>query len=286
MLNNKPVEVVVEEAVVEEIATITPTVPEDSIDIIGSVISNSARQNVYITGEWSSSGPWTTYNHSWSNANSIIQGFNMFMGDGFPDGTSNNMYVNDGASNAMTRVREYTHGQRLGNFSKDYYYYDNASSYYGGVSWRCIPVRNTTDADITRTLYAYLSESNGNYGGSSIAVYTPNSNKYSETTGGTWSTPWTGGSNGYEITRSGNITVPANTTVLVFINSTHTYASTYRFKDTNMLYQLDDFFDGDLLCDLRMLETVATARLKGSVSQTTAIPHELYTVCAALQGDR
>lgn len=259
-------------------------VPDDSVNIIGSVISNSARNNVYSTGEWSSTGPWTTYYHSWQDANSITQGFNMFMGDGHPDGTSQFMYVNDG-ENAMTRNREYAHGYRLGNMYKDYFYYDNITSNYGGVSWRCTPVRNTTGAQITRTLNTYLSAVDSTYGGSAIAVYTPNSNTYATTTGGAWTTPWSGGSGTNAATYNGSITIPANTTVLVFTTSCHRYNTTYRFKDSNMLYNLATFFDGDLLCDLRMLETVATARLEGA-TYTNAVPHKLYTVCAALQGDR
>jgi hypothetical protein len=209
----------------------------------------------------------------------------MFMGDGNPDGTHQPMYVNDGAPNAMSRVKEYAHGDRLGNMRKDYDYRDNASGDYAGVSWRCTPVRNTTGSSITRNLSAYLSSTDNNYGGSAIAVYTPNASTYAATTDGTWTTPFTGGSNNAATNRTGSIVIPANTTVLVFTNSTHDYQTSYRFKDTNMLYGLDVFFDGDLLCDLRMLETVATARLTGSTNQV-AVPHELYTICAAQQGDR
>ena len=283
MLKNKAVAAGAAEAVVASL------VPDDSINTIGSVISNSARQNVLatsgITGEWTSSGPWTTYYHSWSNANSITQGFNMFMGDGYPNGTNQKMYVNDGPTGSKSRVKEYAHGNRLGTMLKDHHYLDNTTSSYAGVSWRCTPVRNTTDAAITRDLTVYLSSTDTNYGGCSIAVYTPDSSTYAAATGGTWSTPFTGGSNTPATTRTGSIVIPANTTVLVFTNSIHDYQTTSKFKDTNMLYGLDVFFAGDLLCDLRMLETLATARLTGSTNQV-AVPHELYTVCATQQGDR
>jgi hypothetical protein len=268
-----------------EVGASIPSVPEDSINTIGSVISNSARQNVYTSGEWTSSGPWTNYFHSWQDANSITQGFNMFMGDGYPEGTSQPMYVNDGPSNAMSRVKEFAHGDRLGNMQKSYYYYDNATGNYAGVVWRCTPVRNTTNKAITRSLYAFLSEYDGTYGGSSIAVYTPNASTYAATTDGSWSTPWSGGSTNPASNRVGSIVIPANTTVLVFTNSCIRYATSYRYKDSNMLYNLGVFFDGDLLCDLRMLETLATARLTNT-ARTTALPHKLYTACAAQQGDR
>jgi len=265
---------------------VNTVVPNDHEDIIGSVISNSARQNVYSTGDWSSSGPWTTYYHSWQDANSKTQGFNMFMGDGYPDGTSQLMYVNDGSSNAMNRVKEYSHGTRMGNFYKDYYYYDNVTSNYSGVSWRCTPIRNTTNTSITRTFIQYVSGADTNYGGTGIVTYTPNTSVYSTTTAGTWQDLFTSGSNSVSMSRSVGVVVPANTTVLLFTNSIHKYETTYRFKDTNMLYNLHTSFGTGLVCDLRMLETLATANIGSESTQTTAHPEKLYPACAALYGDR
>lgn len=258
-------------------------VPADNSKIIGSVISNSARNNVYSSGEWSSSANWTTYYHSWQDANSRTQGFNMFMGDGYPTGTSQAMHVNDG-ENAMTRVKEYAHGNRLGNNYKDYYYHDNITTNYSGVSWRCIPVRNTTNSPVTRTFYAQLSSVDTNYGGCCIFTYTPNTSVYSTTTAGTFYEAFTGGSNTVSTTRSGTVTIPANTTILIFINSIHHYETTYRFKDTNMMLYLASFFTGGVVCDLRMLETLATARI--GTTHTAAEPYALYPACANSFGDR
>jgi len=261
------------------------TVPNDSESIIGTVVSNSARQNVYSTGSWTSSGPWTTYYHSWQDANSKIQGFNMFMGDGHPNGTNQGMFVNDG-ENAMSRVKEYAHGNRVGNHYKDMFYYSNSSGNYSGVTWRCIPVRNTTGASITRTLNTYLSSVDTSYGGCGIFVYTPNTGVYSTTTEGTWTIAYGGGGSTPSAVGSGSVTIPANTTVLVFVNSTHYYQTTYRFKDTNMLYNLNTFIGDGLVCDLRMLETVATARIGDYSSNTSSNPWKLYPACATTFGDR
>ena len=258
-------------------------VPADNSKIIGSVISNSARQNVYSSGEWSSSANWTTYYHSWQDINSKIQGFNMFMGDGYPSGTTQTMHVNDG-ENAMTRVKEYAHGNRLGNTYKDYFYYDNVTGNYSGVSWRCIPVRNTTNLPITRTFSAQLSSYDASYGGCCIVTYTPNSSVYSTTTAGDFYEAFSGGSNTANASRTGTVTIPANTTILIFINSIHHYETTYRFKDTNMMINLDSFFTGGVVCDLRMLETLATARI--GTTSTTAEPYALYPACADSFGDR
>ncbi|WP_395160451.1 hypothetical protein [Ilumatobacter sp.] len=258
--------------------------PEDTPDIIGSVITNSARQNVYSTGEWSSSGPWTTYYHSWQDANSITQGFNMFMGDGYPNGSSQPFYVNDG-ENAMTRVKEYAHGRRIGSNRKDYYYYDNITTNYSGVSWRCIPIRNTTASPITRTFNAYLSAVDSAYGGGAVVQYTPNTGIYSTTTGGTWNKIGSANSNTENLVSS-SVVVPAETTILLFLCSVHRYETTYRFKDTNSIYNLHTSFGTGLVCDLRMLETLATARIANESTQTIAEPHKLYPACASIYGDR
>jgi len=262
-------------------------VPADTDLIIGSVVSNSARQNVYSTGEWTSSGPWTTYYHSWQDANSIVQGWNMFMGDGYPNGTSQSMHVNDG-ENAMTRTKEYSHGKRIGNQNKDYFYYDNSTGAYSGVTWRCIPVRNTTDSDITRTFNAYLSSYDASYGGCSIFYYTPtysSGTNYANATGGGWTSIFSGGSNTPSASHGGSVTIPAGQTILLFTNSIHQYSTTYRFKDSNMPYGLDTFFGTGVICDLRMLETLASARI-ADATQTSGLPWKIYPHCATIYGDR
>lgn len=264
--------------------TINQLAPPESDTLIGSIVTNSARGNVYSTGEWTSSGPWTTYYHSWQDASSIVQGWNMFMGDGYPNGTTQQMYVNDG-ENAMTRVREFAWRNRLGNNYKDYFYYDNESGNYAGVTWRCIPVRNTTSSPITRTFSAQLSSINSDYGGCSIFYYTPNSELYSTTTGGTWTSVFSGGSSTSSTTRSGSVTIPANTTILLMTNSSHVYQTTYRFKDSNMPYNLNTFFGTGIQCDMRMLEAIATVRDVGA-GQTDGQPWRIYPVCASNYGDR
>ena len=265
----------------------SPPLPADHADIIGSVVTNSSRQNGYSTGEWSSSGPWTTYNHSWSDINSKTQGFNMFMGDGYPSGgSSESMFTNDGESNAMMRVKEYSHGRRMGNRYKNYYYYDNSTGNYSGVTWRCTPIRNTTASSITRTFNNLVSGKDTSYGGTGITTYTPNTAVYSTTTAGTWQDLYVSGSDEDTAIRSVSVVVPAYTTVLLFTNSIHRYANTYRFKDTNMLYNLHTSFGTGLVCDLRMLETLATANIGSESTNSTMHPEKLYPACAALYGDR
>ena len=264
-------------------------VPNDNDLIIGSIVSNSARNNVYSTGEWSSSGPWTTYYHSWQDANSIVQGWNMFMGDGHPQvgSTSQNMFTNDSDA-AMPRQKEFSWNDRMGSHQRDYLYYDNVTSNYAGVTWRCIPVRNTTGSDITRTFKAYLSSVDSNYGGCSIFYYTPTNSSgtnYANVTGGAWSQVFSGGNNTPSTTRQGSVTIPAGKTILLMVNSCHAYQTTYRFKDSNMPYDLGSFFGTGIQCDMRMLEGLHSIR-DTSAAQTNGQPWRIYPNIATAYGDR
>ena len=260
-------------------------VPDDTEDIIGSIVTSSARSNIYSTGEWSGSAGWTTYYHSLQNEGSKIQYWNNFMGDGYPQGSSQPMFANDDGQQ-MLREKEYTHGDRMGFHNKDLFYYDNENGAYSGITNRVIPIRNTTDAEITRQIATYLSTTNSSHGGGHIFGYTPNSGKYSEVTSGTWVLGWQGGNNSQSVQRLANITVPAKSTVLVFVGSSHHYVTTYRFKDTNMIYNLDTLFTDGLVCDLRMLEALATVRSGQDGTQDSSDPSKIYPLCATYYGDR
>jgi hypothetical protein len=263
----------------------TIIVPDDSEDIIGSVVTSSARANIYSTGEWSGSSGYGTYYHSWQDTNSKFQGWNMFMGDGYPQGSSQNFYVNDDGQQ-MLREKEYTHGRRMGFHNKDLFYYDNENGQYAGITFRVIPIRNTTDSSITKQIATYLSTVNTSYGGGHIFTYTPNSGKYSAVTSGAWVLGWQGGNSSQSVQRLANITVPANSTVLVFVGSSHHYLTTYRFKDTNYIYNMNTLFTGGLVCDLRMLEALATVRAGKEATNAAADPSKIYPLCATYYGDR
>tara|TARA_R110000803_G_scaffold198735_1_gene262587 strand:- start:303 stop:1160 length:858 start_codon:yes stop_codon:yes gene_type:complete len=261
-------------------------VPADSEGIIGSVVTTSARQNVYSTGQWDATGPWTTYHQSWNTADSRTQGWNMFMGDGRPNTTSDYLYSNDGDSSPMRKL-EYAHGDRMGWHYRDFNYHDNANGNYAGVTWRCVPVRNSTDATITRNFRTLLSSIQGTYAGSAIHAFTPSGDGslYSGVTGGDWINVWRGGDDGYS-ERFGDITVAAKSTVLVMVCSSHKYHTSYQFKDSNMCINLDEFFTGGLVCDLRMLAALATVRAGQEDAYNKATPEAIYPLCASNYGDR
>jgi len=262
-------------------------VAPDSWRIVGSLTSQSARGNVYSTGEWTSSGPNSTYQNATAagtNAAYTHQSWNMALGDGYPNGTSDYTYQADYQGHYPRRI-EYAHQNRTGWNYRTNFYYDNNTS-YGGVTWRLMPVRNTTSASITRTLN-FMYSSYDTYNGAACGYYTPNTSVYSTTSGGTWTQSFTSTSN-TQTTSSISVTIPANTTIIVMLVTSHNYQTTYYFSDTSMFYNLNTFFptSGDLVCDNRMLQTLAIYRDNTSSSYTTSAPDQAYTNCAILFGDR
>jgi hypothetical protein len=258
--------------------------PADNSNIYGSVFTASGRGNIYSTGEWSSSGPNSTYQNATaagSNTTYTHMSWNMFMADGYPDGSSQTMYANDyrGLEN---RKKFYANNQRLGVNYRELFYYENNTG-YGGVSWHVMPVRNTTGSSITRSL-SYMYSSYDTYNGAALGYYTPNAATYAATTGGTWTQPFTA-TNTTITNTSSSITIPAYTTVLVMLVTSHNYQTTYYFKESNMFYGLNTFFGTGLVCDLRMLEALATLRTPSS-TYATSYPEQIYTGCAAVYGDR
>jgi hypothetical protein len=266
-------------------APITNTiVPEDTANIYGSVFSASARGNIYSTGEWTSSGPNSTYQNATaagSNATYTHQSFNMFLGDGYPGGTSQIMYSGD-FRGLDYRTILYSGNDRLGHNQRELFYYENNTS-YGGVSWHVMPVRNTTGASITRSLN-FMYSSYDTYNGAALGYYTPNATTYAATTGGTWTQPFT--STASTITSaSASIVIPANTTVLVMLVTSHNYQTTYYFKESSMFYGLSTFFGSGLVCDLRMLNALALLRTP-SATNSVSNPEQIYTGCATTYGNR
>lgn len=261
----------------------------NSNNVIGTVVSSTGQQNSYSSGDWTSSGPWTTYRHDnfFSNNNSYIQGWNMFMGDGYPDGTStsNAFFVNN-TDRDMHRMKQFAHNKRVGYYWRDSYYNDNETS-YGGLTWRCLPIRNGSSSAKSVTIKGYAS-SYSTYTGCSLGYFTPTNSSgtaYSTVTGGTW-TQIASNNSSSEYNMTGTVTVPAGKTVLVFLNSAKAYKTTYRFLDTNFFYDLDvTFSDADIFCDLRMLETLSMGRCIHA-ARTSDQTFYTYNHCAELWGDR
>ena len=262
-----------------------PPVPNDSTLIVGFVRSNSAQQNTYSSPSWSSDGPNGLLNQATIGTDATSRGmaWNMLLGDGYPNGTTDRMFTNNREGNYQREV-VYANNQRLGHIRAINYYNNNTTDNYTGLTWSVLPVRNTTGASITRSLNFYYSADYSSYGGAAIALFTPNAATYSATSGGTWTGLFTSTTD-TTTTVTVSVVVPANTTVLVFAGTTHLYQTTYQFFDYHMYYGLNTFFDGNLICDLRMLNALQLARSPSNTNSTIA-PQQIYTAAATIYGNR
>lgn len=272
------------------IATQTAIPVQEGKGIIGSIVTHSDRQNIYSTGEWSSGAAWTTFvNNQIYQDNSAIQFWNMVLGDGQANRTDTTTEFMPGgdAEHQFARTLQFASGKRLG-YARDFFHYDNATG-TPGASWRVMPVRNTTASPITVTFSGKASDywSNG-YEGSCLAVFEPNTNKYSTVTSvtGTLLAQTSNSAQGNSLT--GTYIIPAGKTVLVCLASTDCYMTTYRFRDTNHFYALDSAFPAGVICDMRMLYNLHNSRftdLKYDGSFTPQIS-AIWKQCAVNYGDR
>lgn len=267
---------------------ITGLVAPEGKGIVGSISSHSDRGNIYSTGEWSSSGPWTTYyNYSPHSDNSAIQFMQMALGDGFgADGSSNYVQGND-TEHGLSRRLMFANGNRLGVY-RDKFYYDNDTS-WGGIGMQIMPIRNTSSSSISINLYSYTSDywSSG-YEGTTLFVFAPNTSTYSTCTSVSSTRVSYTQTNTYLQGLSGSYSVPGNTTVLVCLTSSDYYWTTYRFKDTNYFYNLNTTFsNSSIICDMRMLSALYASRFNMTYAGAfSSILPKIWTQCAVDYGDR
>lgn len=260
---------------------------------IGTMVTTTGRQHGYSTGQWTSSGPNSTYQSQNAFSSHPEETWNMLLGDGYPHTANDKPYVNNTRGDSY-RELQYAYGNRVGHFYKDYYHQQNQTS-YSGLTFRALPIRNTGSSDVTVVLYPRYSMYNDSYSGAALGVYTPTNSSgtaYSTVTGGAWSSLWSNtGNSANSAAGAQNCTVPAGKTVIVVLVSAHAYQTTYRFVDTNNFYSLDTTFsDSNIVCDARMLFALHTARAgrNSAVNATNSLayPYILWTECARLYGDR
>lgn len=274
-------------------STGTPAVGVENKGMFGSISSHTYRQNTYSTGEWASTGPsggaYANY-QAFTDPN-LIQFVNMCLGDGKGSAvTTTESYLGDDDRGSGARALMFSNGNRLG-YKRDMLMWDNYTSGYGGHSFRMMPLRNTTGAAITVTLSGRASDYyQTGYEGTQLFVITPNTSTYSTVTsitttnmGQSQTSYDTGGAN-----LSGSYSIPANTTVIVCLASTTSYQTTYRFKDTNYFYGINDYPTG-IICDMRMLTSLYTSKFDLPTSGTcigTNLLAPLWTKTATNYGDR
>ena len=264
--------------------------PETSYNI-GTVSTHTDRQQIYSTGEWTSSSSWTTYsNYQIHLDNSAIQFWNMLLGDGYSNASATSEYMQGAdTENELPRRVQFANGNRVG-YRRDIFHYDNSTS-NAGHTFRCLPIRNTNAGSVSVSITGLVSNywGSGNEG-AQIAYFTPNTSKYSTVTSvaGTSVANITS-SNTRAASLTGSVTIPGGTTVLVVLTSTDWYETTYRFKDCNLFYKLHETFTGTngVICDMRMLSHLVRGRvyLSYTGALATGLP-QIWTTCATQYGDR
>ena len=275
------------------LSTGTNTVATESKGMFGSISSHTYRQNIYSTGEWSSTGPsgGAYYNYAAYNDPNLIQFVNMCLGDGTGDAaTTTGNYLGDDDRGSGARALMFSNGNRLG-YKRDMLMWDNSTS-NGGHSFRMMPLRNPTSSAITITLSAYVTDYyTSGYEGTNLFVITPNTSTYSTVTSITTSSLGTSqtstGMNGTSL--SSTYSVPANTTVIACLASTTAYQTTYRYKDTNYFYNVNAIASAGVICDMRMLTSLYTSKFNLPNSGTcigTNVLAPLWTKTATNYGDR
>ena len=268
----------------------TSPVPDDHILSTGMVMTSSARDNVYSTGGWSSSGPNSTYYNNLQDASSQGQAWNMLLGDGKPDATNDQLFYAQDHGDTFHREMIFAHNRRMGHSMRSLHYEPNDTNQaYAGVTFSCIPIRNHASSGSTNvSIKMKKSTGNNNYGGSGVMYYTPtfsSGTNYANATGGAWTVLNSYASNTDDHNYTATVPVAAGTTVLLFMSSAHRYHTTYRFKDTHFYYDLQTAFASDIKCDQRMLHALWMGR-QPSQAYNTHTPYEIYTTCATLFGDR
>jgi hypothetical protein len=269
-------------------AAVDGLVAPEGRGMVGAIYSHTDRQNIYSTGEWTSSGPWTTYVNKDAHAdNSLIQFMNMALSDGYSNaGSTENMMGNDAEKN-YSRQLMFSNGNRLG-YARDYFHYDNNTG-YAGHSFAIMPIRNTSGSAITVTINAAASDYwEQGYEGTCLFVLEPNTATYSTVTSVASTLLGQTTTNTRQTLLSGTYSVPANETILVCLASTDQYQTTYRFKDTNYFYNLNTTFSNpSIICDMRMLSSLYQSRFNLTYAGGFAgILPAIWTRTAINYGDR
>ena len=261
--------------------------------IIGRISSHDSWNNV--TGQQpGAAGPWTTYyNYSAFESNGFVQFMNMLFGDGMGSvGTSENIVGSRGQGVATSRVLQFANGNRVGH-TMNLNYNTNALS-YAGYGFSCMPIRNTSTAAISVTVYAHVSNYwSAGYEGYCLFVLAPSAGKYSAVTTTTSTLISNAGysTSNQQYAVSGTVSIPAESTVLIMLTNTDWYQTTARFTGTSYFYYLNTTFaNASIICDMRMLSTLAYARFNKAHNEAVATSliswSTIWTQCASLYGDR
>jgi hypothetical protein len=265
-------------------------VAPEGVGVIGSIYTHWDRANAYSDGSWSTSGPWTTwYAYNAGTDNSLVQSVNMALGDGYNAGSETTNQFLGASESRMQRHLRFASGGRLGA-GRDVFHYSNSSS-YAGHSFQLLPIRNTSSSNITINLVTRVSDYySAGFEGTCLWVMFPNSSVPYQSVTTVTSTQLGSTQTSGNTSHSGNYTIPPQTTILVGLVSTDRYYTTYRFWDQNIFASLSTTFaNSSIICDMRMLSALYTARFNlaytGTASGTNLLA-PIWTTTGLLYGNR
>lgn len=263
----------------------------EGINNIGSLFTHSDQSNQYFNA-WTSNGPWTTLQgYAAYTDNSLIQWINMALGDAYGNfGTSQQGFIGD-SQRDYSRTVEWANGNRVGHYRDSGWQGSNASQ-YSGYGFRMMPLRNTTSSSVTVPV-SMLATTGGiaSYNTVCLFTLTPNSSKYSTTTIVNSSLLYQYNTINTNINTVQNITIPANTTIIVCLSSGDFYATTSRFVEGSFFYDLNNTCTATngVICDMRMLTSLQNSRFNLPYNVAAAgnsVLAPLWTMTATNYGDR
>ena len=270
-------------------------VDTNSDNIIGTVVSDTARGNAYSDGGITSNTGSINFGpqHMYSTNSHMQKALAFFMGDQHPDNAApSNQQTSFGTGNDQGdryRTFEFANNKRVGDYVQYQYSYDNSTSYCGHT-FRMMPIRNKGSSSINVTVNARVSSRDSGQDSSSLGYGTPTNSSgtlYSTVTGVSWTNIATNTSSTDSYTMSSSsVAVPAGKTILVFLVSTYRYHTTYQFVNTNCFVDLHTTFsDANITSDARILHGLQTVRINNA-TESNMYFDKLYTNTALLYGDR
>ena len=243
-------------------------------------------RSIATAGGWNNDA-WTTY-HNYMTGNTTADCERAFW---FALGTHRE---NTYSYEPFKRQAELQFAKNDAVIHDDTYFWNGAQNSNTPTAHRMMFIRNHHPSSTQNmTMWSTMSESWSNgQEGAGIALGTPNGS-YSGSTTISWTSPWQGTGNSLgDRTASWNISVPAQRTVAVILNSSAHYTggttSSYNYRQHNGFYNLNGSFPANtwLQPDMRLTWGADTYNQTAEFSYNAVTSHQVWNRCAALFGDR
>jgi hypothetical protein len=169
----------------------------------------------------------------------------------------------------------------------------NRSYHYAIIGSQILPVRNPTGSNVLMNIKWEYSSQYGDTGGARVFIISPNNSSgtaYSTVNSVSYtSLAYYGQYSDSNATFSNtNYYVPAGKTILVCLINTFRSYTSYQAWGVNRFYDIKNTFNSNLICDLRMVNTLANAPFveMGFNRNTVGEIYKVWNYCGTLHGDR